>query len=145
MNDTDIQQALQTRLANAAIATVVYENQDANPARPFLFVQHVPAQADDPALAGGGERYSGFMAVTVVTKEGELVTPANTLAEQVRLLFPKGLRLPAGDGNVTISQAMQRLAGFQDVLDYRLPLRIPYVAATGTPGPIPPLPEFDEW
>lgn len=145
MNETDIQQALQTRLADADIAPVVYENQDANPARPFLFVQHVPGEANDPALAGGGERYSGFMAVTVVIAESQFVTRANTLAEQVRLLFPKGLRLPAGGGNVTISQAMQRFAGFQDVLDYRLPLRIPYVAATGTPGPIPPLLGVDEW
>ena len=129
MNELAISHALQQRLVTAAIATVVFENQDANPARPFLFVQHVPTERLDDTLAGGQLISRGFMSVTAVTTEGAFASQAMALLDQVAALFPKGLRLPILNGLITIPRPVAILPGFQDVADYRRVCQVFYDAS----------------
>ena len=129
MNELAISHALQQRLVTAAIATVVFENQDANPARPFLFVQHVPTERVDGTLAGGQLISRGFMSVTAVTAEGAFASQAMGLLDQVAALFPKGLRLSVLNGLITIPRPVSMLAGFQDVADYRRVAQVFYDAS----------------
>ncbi|MDZ7906186.1 MAG: phage tail terminator-like protein, partial [Cypionkella sp.] len=98
MNETIIAHALQQRLVTANLAPVVFENQNATPARPFLYVQHVPSERIDTAIAGGDVKSRGFMAVTVVIAEGSFATAAMALCDQIDALFPKALRMPIAGG-----------------------------------------------
>ena len=129
MNEQAISNALQQRLVAANIATVVFENQNANPARPFLFVQHNPTERIDLSLAGGQLISRGFMAVTAVIDEGAFATGAMTLLDQVAVLFPKALRLTISGGVITIPQPPRILPGFQDVADYRRVIQVFYDAS----------------
>ena len=146
MTEQEISNALQQRLVTAALATVVFENQDANPARPFLFVQHVPAERIDETIAGGHTISRGFMSVTAVIDEGAFATGAMMLLDQVAALFPKGLRLPLASGGVlTISQPVRIMPGFQDVADYRRVAQVFYDASFIGTAPENPPPAQDEW
>jgi len=129
MNENDIAMTMQQRLADANIATVVYENQDANPERPFLFVQHVPVERVDNTLAGGQLISRGFMAVTAVIEEGAFASAAQEMLDEVSDLFPKGLRLTITGGVITIPRPVSMLAGFQDVADYRRVAQVFYDAS----------------
>jgi hypothetical protein len=129
MNELAISNALQQRLVTAAIATVVFENQDANPERPFLFVQHVPTERIDLTIAGGQVISRGFMSVTAVTDEGAFASDAMALLDQVSALFPKGLRLSITGGVITIPRPVWILPGFQDVADYRRVAQVFYDAS----------------
>jgi hypothetical protein len=129
MNELAISHALQQRLVDAEIGTVVFENQNANPARPFLFVQHVPTERLDQTIAGGQLISRGFMSVTAVIDEGVFATGAMTLLDQVAVLFPKGLRLTISGGVITIPQPPRILPGFQDVADYRRVIQVFYDAS----------------
>lgn len=133
MKETDIEAALQTRLAMANGATVVYENSPAIPERPFLFVEHVPTEQTDDTLAGGHKVSTGFMAVTIVIADGEFVTEARQIADQIEAVFPYGLKLAITGGTVTVNRPLQRLKGFQQASDYRMQVRVAY-QATETPA-----------
>jgi hypothetical protein len=146
MTELAISHALQQRLVTAAIGTVVFENQDANPARPFLFVQHVPTERIDLSLAGGQLISRGFMSVTAVIDEGAFATGAMTLLDQVAAQFPKGLRLPLdGGGVLTIPQPPRILPGFQDLSDYRRVVQVFYDATFDGDAPVSPPFPGDDW
>jgi len=129
MNDLDISNALQKRLFDAGLATVVFENDDAAPTRPFLYCEYVPTEYADAALSGGQKTVRGYLSVIVVIDQGVFSSPAHALADQIEGLFPKATRIAITGGTVTISDAVVRLKGYQADGEYRLPLRIPFVAA----------------
>jgi hypothetical protein len=146
MNELAISNALQQRLVAANIATVVFENQDANPARPFLFVQHVPTERLDDTLAGGQLISRGFMSVTAVTTEGAFASQAMRLLDRVSAQFPKALRLPLdGGGVLTIPQPPRILPGFQDKADYRRVVQVFYDASFTGDAIVQPIFPGDEW
>ncbi len=128
MNERDIAVALQQRLAMQEIAPLAFENHNAAPARPFIFVQHVPTVATARDVAGGSLERQGYMAATIVVPEGEFATGAMGIAIAIELLFPVGLRLTIDGGVVTIPRPVQQRTGFQDGQDYRLPVQVYYEA-----------------
>lgn len=129
MTLNEIETALGQRLATmAACPPIVWPNRKADPARPYLSVQHVPVGRQNIALAGGAVRITGFVVVTVVTEIDGFTTEANTIAQAVIDRFPAGLRIPAGRGHVVIRQEPEPITPFRDGDDWRQPVRIPYGA-----------------
>ena len=128
MTPVEIENALGQRLAAMGGATIVWPNQDANPARPFILFQHVPVLRTDRTLDGVGETATGYVTATVVAERDGFATAANTLAGQVMAQFPYGLALAMGVGAITINKPPEVLPGYPDGPDWRTPVRISYVA-----------------
>lgn len=129
MTPDDIETALGQRLAAISPAqTTVWQNSDENPARPFLFFQHVPLSRTDATLDGLGETQIGYVDVAVVIDRNTFTTPANIIAAAVMAQFAYGLSLAAGTGRITINKPPEVLRGYRDGPDWRLPVRINYVA-----------------
>lgn len=129
MTPVEIENALGQQLAAMSGApTIVWPNQDANPARPFILFQHVPVTRTDATLDGVGETARGYVLATVVAARDGFATAANTLAAQIMAQFPYGLRLAMTVGEITISKPPEALAGYRDGPDWRVPTRIDYVA-----------------
>ena len=101
---------------------IVWEDQDANPARPVLSVQHVPAIRQERGLAGGALWQTGYFVVTVHTTKGGLANEAHGIAAAILAHFPRALKL---DG-LTITGARLASAGYPDGADWRLPVRVDY-------------------
>lgn len=129
MTDTEIEAALQARLATLEGVELVYENRIAGPARPFIAVEHVPTDISNPALSGATDISRGYMALTIVTNENQFVTEVRAIAEQIKVLFPYGLKIAAGDGVVTIKRPVQRMKGYPQGSEYRMPVRVFYAAS----------------
>lgn len=129
MTDTEIEAALQGRLATLTGVELVYENQIAGPARPYIAVEHVPTNITNPALSGATDISRGYMALTIITGENQFVTESRALAEQIKTLFPYGLKFAAGDGVVTINRPVQRIKGYPQDAEYRMPVRVFYAAS----------------
>jgi len=131
MTPVEIEKALGQRLVGMAnVPMIVWPNQDANPARPFLLFQHVPVTRIDATLDGAGEMARGYALITVVTDRNvdTFATPANTLAGQIMAQFEYGLRLTMATGQITINKPPEALAGYRDGPDWRAPVRVDYVA-----------------
>ena len=124
---TQIEQAIGERLkATPGIPDIVWQNQDANPERPFVFMQHVPTARSDVTGDGGGEQATGYFTATVVIAENQYTTPALVIAEAIMAQFPYTLKISAGSGNVSIYQPPHTENGFRDGPDWRVPVRIDY-------------------
>ncbi|MBK9073322.1 MAG: hypothetical protein IPL79_20330 [Myxococcales bacterium] len=130
MNEAAIAQILGTELLkiSSPAPRVVWDNQDASPARPYLQVQMVPVSRQSPGLAGGGVIARGFMQVTVVASAGGFATAALALAQDVADQFPKALRLAGTGGVVTITEAARIMPGYTDGTDWRIPVQADYFA-----------------
>ena len=125
MTPQEIVQAFGQRLAAMPqVPPIVWEDQDASPARPCLSVQHVPVTRETPGIAGGASYVTGYFAVTVMAARGGLAQDANAIATAILAHFPKALAL----GRMRITQARIGAPGFIDGADYRLPVRIDYIA-----------------
>ena len=125
MTPTQIIGAFRARLLTLPNApAIVWEDEHADPARPYLAVQHVPASRVEPGMAGGGAYTTGYFAVTVVTARGQQSHPAHAIAAGIIAHFPKALPL----GRLRITGARLANPGFTDGTDYRLPVRIDYIA-----------------
>jgi hypothetical protein len=123
----EIETALGQRLATmTACPPIAWPNKDVNPARPFLFVQHVPTPRAARQLQGSGYIGGGALMVTIVTARDKFATQANTIAQSVIDRFPQGLRLSAGNGTVLIHKPAEPMPAFQDGPDWRQPVRIAY-------------------
>jgi hypothetical protein len=131
MTPEQIETAIGAHLATMAGAPVIVRgNQNADPARPFIAFSHSPVMRNRLSLSGAGavvER--GFVALSIVTAWGTNGTAANGFAAAITARFPKGLRLAAGSGLITITDDA-RIAGpgYHDMQDWRLPMQIDYRA-----------------
>lgn len=132
MNEADISQTLGQHLANMTdCPTIVWENKDATPDRPYLVVQMVRVSRKSPGLNGGGEISKGFMQVTIVADVDKWAFPAERLAQDISDRFPKALRLPGpSGGKVTVTESADIKTGFRDGPDWRLPVQINYWASS---------------
>lgn len=132
MKEADISQVLGQRLAAMTnCPTIVWENKDATPVRPYLAVQMVRVSRRSPGLNGGGVISKGFMQVTIVADVDEWAFPAERLAQDISDRFPKALRLPGpSNGKVTIMESADIKTGFRDGSDWRLSVQINYWASS---------------
>jgi hypothetical protein len=105
---------------------IAWPNKDANPARPFLAVQHVPTLRAARQIQGNGYIGEGFMMVTVVAARDTFAGPASVIAQALINRFPQGLRLLAGAGRVLIHKPAEPMPAFRDGPDWRQPVRIAY-------------------
>lgn len=130
MNEVDIANALGQRLAaSPSLGTIVWENKDASPARPYLNFEIVRVARRGQALASDVPISRGYVMVTVVADVDEFATSATQLADSVAARFEYGLRLSITGGTVVIISPPTILQGFRDGPDWRVPVRIDYEAA----------------
>ena len=128
MTEADIANAMGQRLITPAIGAVVWENKDAEPAKPYLVFEIIPTETTDPTLAGGSARHVGYVQVSVVADTDQFNAPALALAGTVASRYPYGLRLPAGTGQITITKPPHVQRGYPDGINWRVPVRIDYQA-----------------
>ena len=129
MNEADISNALGQRLAQApSLGLVVWENQDVEPAKPYLIFEVVRTGVEDPTLAGGDAIHSGYVMISVVSDTGAFVTPALTIADTIAARFAYGLRLIIGTGHATITKPSEVKQGYTDGINWRTPVRVDYEA-----------------
>lgn len=128
MTEADIATAMGQQLVTPAIGTVVWENKDAEPAKPYLVFEIIPTETTDQTIAGGSPRHVGYVQVSVVSDTDKFNTPGLGLADAVALRFPYGLRLTAGTGQITITKPPHVQRGYHDGINWRVPVRIDYQA-----------------
>ena len=123
MTPQEIVTAFGQRLeAMPMVPPIVWEDQDADPARPCLSVQHVPVTREEVDIAGGGLWQTGYFVVTVMTERGGLAQEPHAIAAAILARFPKATRL----GGLVVTGARLASAGYPDGADWRLPVRIDY-------------------
>lgn len=129
MTEEDISDALGQQLVAALPSTtVVLENRDSLPARPYVAAEIVRISTTDDTLRGGFRRSVGFMQATVVIEAGVFANPALTIADQIAAGFPYGDRIAFPGGTILITKPPAIGQGFRDGPDWRVPVRIDYEA-----------------
>ena len=108
--------------------TVVLENSDKIPDRPYLFCEITPVSSTDETLDGTGATDDGFFVVTVVSESGQFLNPGLEIAKEVRALFTYGRRFPLTKAEMTIMKPPDIEKGFRDGFDWRIPVRVTYQA-----------------
>jgi hypothetical protein len=131
MNEVAIANAIGQHLAAApSLGTIVFENKDATPTRPYLQFEIVRVNRRDPTINATAPISRGFAQVTIVAEVDKFSTIATGIADNVAARFPMGLRINvSGGGVVVIIQPPSILQGFRDGPDWRVPVRIEYEAA----------------
>lgn len=123
-----IEEAFGRHLSSPTIAPIVWPNKAAEPAKPYLAVQHVPVARDSRAIAGnGGMVERGYFTITVVAASNTFTTAANGKADEVAARFPMGLKLACGPRFLRIARPPQMLTGYPDEADWRQPVRVDYI------------------
>lgn len=123
MTELEIRNALGQRLDTLGYS-VAWENVSELPTVPYVAFQVVRVSRDTPGLNGGAAVSRGYMVATVVTAIGGHDTEALTMADAIIAAFPKGLKL----GGLAVASS-GALEGFRDGPDWRLPVRVDYIAA----------------
>lgn len=106
--------------------TIVWPNQDANPARPFVTFDHVPVSRTDDTWAGGNIITRGSVMITVVTDRDQFTTEANNIAAEIFNLFPYTLSIITENGLIIVNKPPEVEQGYRDGADWRLPIRVDY-------------------
>lgn len=113
----------QDRTAPARISGVTYTT------LPAVLCTHRPVALTDPTLAGGTLFAEGFADFIVVTPRNEFSTRANAIAAQIAALFPKGRTVFLTAGRAIITRPAMPMAGYDDGVHWRVPVRVNYRAA----------------
>lgn len=117
-----IETAFWQALANiAGIPAIAWPNRGAEPSRPFVLFDHVPAIWENVTVDASETRADGYIVASVCISQGSFSTPANTVATAILSAFPVGRRL----GGACVTQA-RPLPGFFDGIGWRQPVRIDY-------------------
>lgn len=115
MTFNDIEEALGRHLAAMTnCPPIAWENRVSGHDSPYLTARRIPTARIDDTLDCIGAYESGIYLVTIIADGGGFTTEANTIAQQVADHFPKGLRLPAGAGNLVMNRAPEPVPGFHD-------------------------------
>ena len=134
MREDDIHDTLTRRLVEAfPLMTIVLENRDNIPKRPYAVAEIVRVSKTDATLDGAQPINRGFMQVTVITETDAFAHDGVGggglgMAEDVAAVFPYGLRLPGPGGEITILKPPQIEQAFRDGPDWRTPVRVDYEA-----------------
>lgn len=142
MNTLAVMTALEERFrAPPTLGLIVWENQDAEPARPYLIWENVRTGTRDDALTGGTGVSEGYVMVKVVTDTDQFATAGLSIAETVADRFAYGLRMGVtGGGHVLVYKPPYVMQGFTDGTNWLTPVRIDYQAFGGATFITPPVP-----
>lgn len=129
MTEQDIADALGQRLVYALPQwTVIFENRDTIPAKPYVAAEIVRVSTTDDTLGGGFKISRGFLQATAVIEAGGFDREALHIADHIAEGLPYGTRIAIPDGTITIKQPPAIGQGFRDGPDWRVPVRIDYEA-----------------
>lgn len=129
MTEEDISNALcQALIYGLPGRTIILENRNGIPQKPYIAAEIVRVSTTDDTLAGGFKISRGFMQATVVIEAGNLANEALHLADHIAAVFPYGRRISIPDGVILINKPPAVGQGFRDGPDWRLPVRIDYEA-----------------
>lgn len=129
MTEQDIADALGQRLVYVLPQwTVVFENRDTIPAKPYVAAEIVRVTTTDDTLRGGFKISRGFLQATVVTEAGGFDREALRIADCLAARILYGTRVDIADGTILITKPPAIGQGFRDGPDWRLPVRIDYEA-----------------
>lgn len=129
MTEEDISDALGQRLVyTLPTTTVIFENRDGVPAKPYIATEVVRVSTTDDTLRGGFKISRGYLQATVVIEAGTFANPALRLAQEVSAAFPYGDRIAIPNGTILITKPPAVGQGFRDGPDWRVPVRIDYEA-----------------
>lgn len=92
---------------------------------PYVMVYELPSRTVSGDLAGEWTTYSGIFQVTIVDRYGNAAGAVNTLAEQLRTLFPPFKYLDAGQ-TVLVTAPIAIGKGLPEGEIYSLPVSIEY-------------------
>lgn len=112
------------------VPTIAWQNQNINPARPFLVADHVPVSRTDPTLDGTGETVTGQFMVYAVVAGGGFTNAANDLADKIMAHFAYRTLINFDNGDILVVKPPEALPGYRDGPDWRVPVRIDYEVQT---------------
>lgn len=124
----EVELALKERLGPSTVEwTIVWPNQDFDAPPPYVRCEVVPTSTRDDTLDGTFEILSGYMMLTVITKENVSTRTALEKAGELKRLFAYGtvINLPSGEG-LTIMQPPEVLGGFPAGAKWNLPVRVSF-------------------
>lgn len=131
MSHTELEVELKKQLSDAALGyQIAWPNQffpDA--AFPYLVVQLL--RGDSTRLGANGadpEYHTGIFQVSVMTEKGASTRVANQVCDEVRGVYPAGLRIPLTSGYCDIMRDPVVQAGYTDDAGWRTPISIYYRA-----------------
>lgn len=130
--ERQIQVALFSRVDSAASLVSVpksYPNISfKRPDGSFLVVRNFPARPMRYLVPSkGSHRYTGFLQISVYTKNGNDVASHDALCELVEALFPTDLKLLTSSGlSIRVTQDVQIGVGYNDGDHYTSPMSIYY-------------------
>ena len=107
--------------AISGIPTIAWPNRGAEPSRPFVLFDHIPAIWSNVTVDASETRAEGYIVASVCIPQGTFSTAANGYAKSILDAFPVSRRL----GGVCVTQA-RPLPGFFDGVGWRQPVRIDY-------------------
>lgn len=125
----DIIEKLGTLLDAATALPLVWENKSSEEPAPYITFASFPVGRQEPSLSGTGkQRQTGYALITVVVPPNTFATAAITHAEDIAAAFPSGGRFTTPTSIISILDPPSILPGFPDGLNWRQPVRVPYLA-----------------
>jgi hypothetical protein len=131
MSHVTIFQLLEQRLnANAGGLAIVFENIKYKPQTPtpWMRLNFLPAQTDNPTMGDGFKRENGLMQVSLFYPVGEGATNARAQADALCMAFKRGTSMNSGTLRVLVDKAP--FIGPSFTLDgawFVLPVSVPYI------------------
>lgn len=100
-----------------------------SPNPPFVHVHGEPTVVRDVTVKGGLEEHEGFIFASVMTARNIGEFPGLTIAQSIKVLFPRGLRITTDNGEICITQPPFIMMGRQDGPHWRTDVKINYEAS----------------
>lgn len=100
----------------------------AQPGVPWQRINLLPARTENPTFGDAFKRETGIFQVTLAYGENAGPQTIEAKAEDIRALFPRGLRLTSGKVSVLIDEAPFTAPPFNDGGFFRLPVSVPWIA-----------------
>jgi hypothetical protein len=130
MSETHISDAICGRITDQLPGyTVIWENRDSIPARPYIALEVVRLAPRDRTVSATKTEFAGFLQASVVAELDQFANPSLEMAEEIAGLFPTGQSIPAGDVTITIMKPPHIQQGYRDGPDWRTPVKIDYEAS----------------
>lgn len=135
MSQVLIRKALEQKIQSVAsslspVLPIAWENAPFDPdtSKPYLKVQLVPAETENPSFGGSHQRKHGTFNVIVRYPEGSGPAGAETTAEAIVKAFPRGLIIPCTGFNVQIDNSPSITTAMISQGWYMVPVPIRYRA-----------------
>lgn len=135
MSQVLIRKALELKIKAVAAAlptplSIAWENAPFDPdtSKPYLKVQLVPAETENPSFGGSHQRKHGTFNVIVRYPEGSGPAGAEATAEAIIAAFPRGLIIPSTGFSVQIDNTPSITAAQISQGWYMVPVPIRYRA-----------------